>query len=377
MFNWYAKHHPLRDKLKRQYREIEMSDIRIRLEELQRRGISFRTLGHLLKEKGIPTKKGWAALLAEHAQDPANQQMKIEWLAALESIHLNHLRYGDKAVSIYNIASTEASNQLSAILESLVESDSPFSNAYPFTISEEDLRELSFHPVGTRYKNLGDGKFRLVFCVRRYIKSKIELEADDYEGDVRDVILGFDEIYGIRQGYVQCFDIVYFDQNSKQLEIQIDTSTPLTGEDVNRSMRYYEQVLNEQGRQQLRVDNILGQPVNLFPKIRTLYDHVDGNINSLGHTTTSASIKDERMRKRNTDLRQEPFHKGGLVGVNQHTNLYSVTKSWPGEYAFSSPKVIIPGHFSLAGNQHAHIGYALVSSCVTKGDFRMLISKLS
>lgn len=354
-----------------------MGDIGIRLEELRRRGISFRTLGHLLKEKGIPTKKGWVALLAEHEQDPASQQMKAEWLAALKTIHSNHLRYGDKAVSIYNIGSSEALNQIPAILESLVESDSPFSNTYPFTISEESLKALSFNPVGTRYRNLGDGKFRLVFCVRRFIKSKIELEADDYDGDVRDVILGFDEIYGIRQGYVQCFDIVYFDQNSKQLEIQIDTSIPLAGEDISRAVTYYEQVINRQGRQQIRVDNILGQPVNLFPKIRTLYDHADGSINSLGHTTSSASIKDERMRKRNTDLRQEPFHKGGLVGVNQHTNLYSVTKSWPGEYAFSSPKVIIPGHFSLAGNQHARIGYALVSSCVTQGDFRMLISKLS
>jgi hypothetical protein len=55
----------------------------------------------------------------------------------------------------------------------------------------------------------------------------------------------------------------------------------------------------------------LGTPVNLFPLIDTLYRSNEGRVVELGFGTTTASLKHERMRRTQTCLRKETYHKGG------------------------------------------------------------------
>ncbi|MFA6062930.1 MAG: hypothetical protein WC736_10045 [Gallionella sp.] len=354
-----------------------MGEIHNLLMELESRQISFRILSNILRLNDIPSAKGWSALLQKNFNDPTEQKLKEEWGVVIKDIYLNNLYYGDKAISIYKIEDENILPLLPEKLSELVSKDSPYIKKYPFSIQDDELRNLSSHSVGTKFEVISSDSCRVVFCAKRYIKAKTEINFDDYEQSVREAFSGFDEVIGIQRGCAQCFDILHFDQSKNQLEIQIDLHIPLTGDEINRIIRQYEVDINNWSIITFEGKNLLGKPLNLFPKVRLLYDNPEGNVMSLGHSTSTASIKDERMRGKQTDLRHEPFHLGGLQGVNNLTDLYSITKNWSGANNFYRPELSIPGHFSLVGNPNAHIFQANIRGCVSNSDFRMVISKIS
>jgi hypothetical protein len=115
---------------------------------------------------------------------------------------------------------------------------------------------------------------------------------------------------------------------------------------------------------------------NLFPLIATLYNQADGRVLSLGHSTGTRSVKDEKMRGRNLDLREELFHKSGLLAIGR-TDAFSICKQWDKPNGSGVLSITIPGHFSMAGQPTSWVHYAELEGATTDDDMAFLLSKLT
>lgn len=352
-----------------------MGQVNRYLEALRSRGISFRFLQGKLKDFEIESAQGWPKLLHKHRNDPADPEVRSGWLRNIFDLYMNHLLYGDKAVAIYDIGQDEI-NQLMPFTDDIVTVNSPYLNAYPFSLEAPELRLMSSIPNPVQViNNDNDGSKRIVFCSKRFIKSREDLDINTYEPDVRTALAGYDEIIGIRCGHIQGFDFIQLSPVDGRLEVHVDASNKLSTDDIVRAQMHFRHFI-EDWLTSLNLGVTLGEPRDFLPMVRVLYDSPDGCVSSLGHSTASASLKEERMRRRNTDLRTEPFHLGGLAGVNNLTDLYSITKNWPGENQHAIPGVTIPGHFSNIGVEGTTVDYALITGCEDETDFMSVMSKL-
>lgn len=115
---------------------------------------------------------------------------------------------------------------------------------------------------------------------------------------------------------------------------------------------------------------------NFFPLIATLYEQADGRVVSLGHSTGTRSVKDEKMRGRNLDLREELFHKEGLRAIGR-TDAFSISKEWDKSMGSGVLTITIPGHFSMAGQLTSWINYAELHGATTEDEVAFLLSKLT
>lgn len=348
------------------------------LKALRARGYSFRMLGAHLRANEIPSAQGWPRLLEKHKHDPGDTAVTTRWCAVLSDILNGSVRYGDRSVSVYEFPDRSVVDLAALTVQSRVDPNSLYATAFPVPLSQPLLGTLSSDPVFTKVEQFGSGSVRLLACVKRFVRSREEISVGDLPDGLRAQFSDFQEVIGVRCGYVQGVDAIVIHPSAKRIEIHIDHCCPLNTDELILARRRYVVQLQRWLAEARGVPEVLlPTPRNWFPSIQPLYNSPDGKVTNLGHSTASASVKDERMRRRTDDLRQEPFHVGGLAGVQNATNLYSITKAWTGASDVkTSPAVTIPGHFSMVGSQSPNIDFVMLTGCDSSSDFDLLMSKL-
>lgn len=353
-----------------------MGQIHQKLEALRARNYSFRTLGKRLHEFGMPSAQGWTNLLEKHREDPADVELISTWSNALDNALLDDIRYGSRAVSIYDLDKETASTLVQHAPE-WINQESPYLSTYPTPLTQNELSTTASGPFVSATESLENNGCRIVICAKRYVKSREEISISSLEQNVQDSLTGYEEIFGIRCSYAQGYDSFHIHPEDNRIEIHLDMSCHMTGDDILQARNRHISLVEEWGSRILGRPLILGPARNFFPLVRSLYNQPDGAVPNLGHATTTASIKDERMRRKTADLRTEPFHQGGLAGVDNLTDLYSITKTW--ERLSTGVPVLsltIPGHFGLVGSPNARVDYAIISHCTSESDFTFVMSKL-
>ena len=196
---------------------------------------------------------------------------------------------------------------------------------------------------------------------------------DDFDQAVRDVLQQYDEVYAVRRGLTQAFDRLIFDASKGRAELHIDMCCPLNTEELTHIAEKYREKVNEFA-DAYGVEGFLQGPKNLFSKIEDFYNTTDGTVISLGHATGTKSVKEERMRQRNLDLRTELFHEHGIKAIKS-TDAFAIKKGWKARDGHV-PSIQIPGHFSMAGAVEPIVSYAVLENCMTQNDFNSLVKRL-
>jgi hypothetical protein len=135
--------------------------------------------------------------------------------------------------------------------------------------------------------------------------------------------------------------------------------------------------LNLQINNALEIDSILAEPVNLFPTISNLYESDEGRVCELVFTTDGGSIKHEKMRIRNVDLRVEAYHEAGKKAVD-HITPYRLAIRWnfvDSNKVKTEPELLLPGNVrSLSVNQR--LEEAIIEKCSSKEDYDFVFGKI-
>lgn len=337
---------------------------------------SFRLVQSYLRGHDMPSASGWVPLLAKY-NDLNYDAISVSWddyFQALQNLLHSAIRCSSSVVWFYE-APTEELNSLIRLLPTLVDQSTPFHQAFPYPLAEDDLHAQSMTPVRTKFEVFGD-EYVLFMCTKRAFREREPVSVSDMDAQVRDALSGYDELIGVRSGYTQAFDRIVIRPQAGYLELHIDLCCTLNTEEL---VQYKETYISrfKDAVCQLSGDSLswLGDAKNLFPRIAALYNAQDGRVLSLGHATGTKSIKEERMRGRDLDLREELFHKHGINAI-QDTDAYSIKKGWPSPTGSSVPSAAIHGHFSRAGVAHAAVQHAIIENCMTSSDFDLVRNKL-
>lgn len=344
------------------------------LEALRARGTSFRVLQSEFKLLDLPSATGWEKLTDHYTGQPPHEEEERRRTEELEDIYRRQLLFNSKAVSLYQVPA-ELVSGLADRIRAVDVTISPYVQCFPLTLGSEQLKQQTFTPVPTQVIEEG-GRLRLVMCVKRVFKSREAIDVHEFSEDDRERLSNFEEVIGVRAGIRQAFDSIVLDTQSGRLEIYIDLCCPMRGDEIsNAGHRYREWIQGELSQ----VDNQapqLAAAVNFFPRITALYDQADGRVVSLGHSTGTRSVKEEKMRGRNLDLREELFHKEGLRAIVR-TDAFSICKEWDKSLGSGVLTITIPGHFSMAGQLTSRVHYAELHGATTEDEVAFLLSKLT
>lgn len=347
---------------------------------LQARSYSFKQLKSELKQKEMLSAKvnGWSGLLRIYAEYQTSGSKDLPlWQENLTNIFTNHVRYGMKAIVIFPIEHDVALRLIDK-MEMLSYNDSPFRSSYPLPLRTDKLRNVSSDSIPTSFE-LEDAKTRrLVICTRRAIKTRDSFQYDQVSEHVRNDLKEDDEdkferVIVVRNRIVQSFDSVLIRPTENRLEIHVDIPEYLGVEEVLKTINTHTEKITTLLK---GISNANLEPVNFFPCIARLYKEPQGSVHQLGHTTGSESVKNERMRKKDFDLREEIFHQKGLEALGGSTNLYSITKAWASSNGIAYPQLSIIGYVSDAEKINAVVNHAIVDGYNCKEDFERLITKL-
>ncbi len=339
---------------------------------LQKRNISFRIVQGELKNFHMKSGRGWDELIENYSNDNSSST-----LAIFKEIYDNQLLYGRRAIFFSELnVSNDISHTTNILLNSINKKDKDYIEyikTYPFPISNTKHGKVKkLRPVCIELKNTNDYIISVVTYLRPY-KERTIIETSNFSDKVQKELQNFDELIGVTDRFIQCFDTIVFNKKNGKLTFEIDMSTNLNFQELDRASTRYRRLLMLMFYKSTKYHLLITRN-NIFHTINNLYSSGDGTILKLGHATGTGSIKEESMRRKRTDLRKEAYHQAGLAAIGGKTNNYSISKQWTGCHQ-NILTIHIPGHFTLVSASTPFINYAIFEGCVDKSDYDMLISK--
>ena len=275
---------------------------------------------------------------------------------------------GERAVQLYCFEGAEVKTIISEV-KKLIPADSVFSEKYPLPLTSGGLGSANDSPTFVEIRVNSDDEVMLVFCSKRSYQERDKYSPTQLNEAVRKAFGSFDELIAIRHTVYQAFDVVVFNPKKERIELRIDQPKLLIADEIARVMA---RLIVEVQALVPGAAHLL-QPTtaqNLFPAISEMYlSSKEGKVIDLGFQTHTGSIKHEKMRHSDADLRSEVFHAAGKAAIKTITP-FSITLSW------DDVRLTLPGHFRNLSEPAPYLGYARISSCTTASKFSALINKL-
>ncbi|WP_392563681.1 hypothetical protein RHO13_10340 [Orbus wheelerorum] len=349
----------------------------------EQRNISFHMIQKYLTNNNLKSAVSLDKLVSYYSgtasQDALQLQDINKAVLVLEKIYKDHLLYGNRTVFIYKIDKTQVDN-VANLLKLLVANDAQkpevllFQNSYPFNIDSIQLDKIE---IGTKFfiKEFDENNsIRVISCTPRAYRKRFDIAPDALGDDY----LEYDEIHAFKTGVNQAFDSIVLHKNDGTLEIQIDTSHPISKDDLNNFRTSYNVLLQDNYRQSNKGVPINIKALNIFSKIMNLYNEEEGNIVVLGHQTLTGSIKHEKMNSKDKNLKIEDFHTGGLHAVNNQIGIFAITKKYDSPKWSKKAKIglLIDGGVRLIKADSPIINCVEFIDCVFSSDYNYLINKL-
>jgi hypothetical protein len=185
------------------------------------------------------------------------------------------------------------------------------------------------------------------------------------------------EIIGIKRHLRQAYDVIILREQGI-IEIRIDNPSEMSSDDRHRAFLQTTDSLNYQSKTFSEFDSILSEPINFFPAIKNLYDSSEGRVCELMFETDGASIKHEKMRRRDIDLRSEAYHKAGKDAVD-HITPCRLGIRWnfiDSNSVETEPELLLPGNIRNLGSSNQRLEEAIIERCSSTENYNFVFDKL-
>lgn len=335
--------------------------------------IGFRELSPILKASDIDPGMGWKQLLEKLISAGSDISEKIA--VVLTKVHQDLILAGDKECFVYSLTDEQVT-EIKDTFEALEIPDSPYRAQFPFSLNENQLKQLDTGHVLTAKQINSDGDFSLIFC-----SSRTQVDRDNYSMSqvteaVKNSFPGYDGFIAIRSHQYQVRDIITLRRAAKRLEILIDhpdrIREPETAEE--RCLMLLARLSTRSAYFQNLYENNV--PENLFPCINSIYTSLtEGRVLKLSFRAPSKSLKKESVAAKD-DLRKEPFHEAGLAAVGSITP-FDITVQWDKLFPHTNGGALrIQSTVGAISNPNAFVSSA--SLLRTKDDLsvKLLVNKL-
>ncbi len=335
-----------------------------------RQRVPWPVAGRLLKELDLPRGQGWARTIERLTNGDYKSATIID---ALETALTEHILYGEKLVRMYDVTKGGKETLIRA-LENIEIPESSLSESFPLPLSPEDLATGLQIPTLVSVQDRGDS-ICAVFGSVRSMQSREPVSLEEMPEDSRGIFEHYDEVVGIKHIKYEAFDVVSVSRNSPRVVVLVDYPD---GTPKDMGIAVHSAV-------PMQLTNLLEQhyfdnPVNLFPLINAMYRaRNEGNVVELAFGTTTASLKHEKMRRQNTSLREETYHKGGKAALSTPIEPHRLSINWKRALpngANSAPELSLNTTSINAGSQHPVLLEAEIRRCMGADDFAFVQSRI-
>ena len=233
---------------------------------------------------------------------------------------------GNKSVQVFELTKEQVAD-LSAKVESIKPRPSAYATAFPWAISETELRTAGSEQELTAKIVHDNGDVSLVFCAKRTQDERDRYAMSEVTKAVKDSFVGYDEFIAIKRTHYQIFDVVSFRPKLKRLEVLVDHPHRLRSEETSelRCLGLLNKVSSV--AKSLRPLYEKNQPINLLACINNLYlSTTEGRVSKLFYRSPTDSVKRDSMVA-NKDQRTEVFHAAGVKAVGKITP-FDITVVW-------------------------------------------------
>lgn len=341
-----------------------------------RQRIPWLSMRNILHSKGLPVGHGWDGSIQKLLDFQQSGDTQGRQVLSLEEVYFENLLAGEKAVRLYPVV-TEDIQRLKLALESVDPAQSVFSDTFPYPLPQDRLLNAGSGTSLLAVESL-DESLALVFCTKRFITERNELNLADLRQETQEDLRGYDEVIAIKHNVRQFFDVILLRAEAGIVEVRIDITGGISSDDQSLAFRGIVSTFNSMVCELTGKQNFLLHPINLFPIISGLYNSDEGRVCELGFTTDEASIKLEKMRRKEYDLREETYHRAGKNAVINITP-YRLGICWSFPISVdvdSKPELLLPGHFRILGMRLQFLGEAIISRCCGREDFNYVVSKI-
>ncbi|WP_036797521.1 hypothetical protein [Leisingera caerulea] len=325
-----------------------------------------------MKRSGLNGAQGWDGAIEKHkdADNPAAE-------TTLKELLRQHALCGEKMTKFYP-ASTEVLAALREAIGNLEVADHPFTASFPMVLSEEELLQTDAEPVLVSVEKSDDG-IGAVFSAMIKLTSREEIPIGELFEDPEEVKERYDEVIGLKFQAVQLFNVIWVPHHDDFVEIRTDFPKGMKQELAHELQSQYKSIANS-----MLQEPELSDPLDLFPLIEAMYeDAKEGTVVELSFKTSTASIKNEKMRRTRLCLREELYHKGGKEALDTKIEPFKVSIRWEfqSEGQDYQPELTLAGtsrgRQTVAGASKGQlVSGAVIKNCIGSVDYEHVKERL-
>lgn len=344
---------------------------KVLLESIKNR-IPWSIGSRALKFGGIQTGQGWNRTIEKLLPNNDEDQESV-----LKDILAEHVVFGEKFTKFYKIE-PEDRKALLSYYDSISISDNVFSRAFPRNVPADEF-STSEEPQILVAKYKGDNGRYLVYTSEMKLTSREVISPSEIFSDPDAVRETYDEIIGLKFRSVQLFNVIGISEHDNLLEIRVDNPRGMPSESLHQIHSILKSITNKAIKRKA-----LESAENLFPIIDSVYaDENEGKVVELGFTTSTGSVKLEKMRRTRTCLRKELYHVGGKRELKTKIAPYRIAVRWEfGNDAFLyQPELVLAGTsrgtYSTEGLTAApEVNGVAIANCVGREDYEFVRTKI-
>lgn len=335
------------------------------LVEAMRRRMPWDVARHYLKEHDIPVGHGWEPTIDKLGDGKSIDKETVEslWERCAE-----HIRVGEKAVQLYKLSKAKK-QELRDALVIIAAADKRKELERSF-VEEPTVGAIRAKPTLLAAVEHSEGIDAVMSSVR-YTETRTDLRDDLIERG-NDEFKGYSEVIGVRLERHRAFEILFVPGGKGLVQLRADAPLGATKEYVEAALSFCRDEV------EAKTGVALGDPVNVFPAIKSLYDSPkEGSVVEMGFTVTSGSVKHEKMRRKHTCLRTERYHVGGKEAVGGSIQAYRLAVEWPRPPERRTVELLVPGTSLTIHDAEPSIKTFFVRKCVSSEDFDFVTGKVS
>lgn len=323
----------------------------------------------ILKSIGVSPSQGWQKTI-----DKLKSQELFEFEGPLLDAIEEHNLCGEKFTKIYDVGS-DTRKALQDHVLSMEPEDGFLKQAYPLSVLPSDIEKVGGEPKLVSVIGNDDG-VGAVFSSSIFITKREKISVYELEDDPSGLRERFDELIGLKHQLVQMFNVLWMPHEGRYIEIRTDLPDGMPMDVAQNVQSTLRKTVNRLGKTDL------DHPVDLYPVLASIYDDdKEGQVVELGFSTTSASVKHERMRKAGLDLRSEPYHLAGKAGLGTPIEPFRLSVVWylpRGEHR-AKPELSLVGTArgrTTADNNAVEISGAIIRNCAGRGEYEHVIERI-
>lgn len=295
-------------------------------------------------------------------------------LKTIDEFYSETITGGNLYCKLYKLSDTDTEKlRLELSKENI--SINAFSESYPYPVSYFELNSIhtGTYLVDKREPKDSDEAYKFIYASKNYITVSKEISSEALKASSQYTPLTENggKITIKSRVPVQVFNSIVICKKHNLVILCVDCSQVPVSESSTAFVELEKIIKAKLGR-------ILLEPINLYSKIESLYQDIDGYVQAISFVTGDGNTSQLKLKKGMTCVKTDSYHIAGSKEVGDLIK-FEIDKQWTMGTPFEKTYPLslqLNGKRTMVEDTNEKLPYVLFEKCPSSNDFRFLIDKI-